>query len=167
MCGYSNLLHNAEGKISNGDLCILNSVLVIRLQLHFSKTQNALNITSLAQFMPTQFFFFMSQQPLLGQDLLIIEVSRSHSDTPHSVGIFCTSDRPDAETSTWLHTTLTTDRHPCLRPDSNPQSHQARGHLDRLYIHLQAEDSLMKNYTVCHLHSLGDTKERHEAVTKG
>ena len=28
----------------------------------------------------------MAQQPLLGQGLLIIEASRSHSDTPHSVG---------------------------------------------------------------------------------
>ena len=29
-----------------------------------------------------------------------VEVSRSHSDTPHSVGLLCTSDRPVAETST-------------------------------------------------------------------
>jgi hypothetical protein len=28
------------------------------------------------------------------------EVSRSHSDTPHSVGLLWTSDRIDAETST-------------------------------------------------------------------
>jgi len=33
----------------------------------------------------------------------------------------------DAETSTWQHTTLTTDRYPCPRYDSNPQSQQARG----------------------------------------
>jgi len=31
--------------------------------------------------------------------------SRSHSDTPHSVGLLWTSDKPDAETSTWQHTT--------------------------------------------------------------
>jgi hypothetical protein len=30
----------------------------------------------------------MAQQPLVGQGLLIIEASRSHSDTPHSVGLF-------------------------------------------------------------------------------
>jgi hypothetical protein len=29
------------------------------------------------------FFFSMAQQPLVGQGLLIIEASRSHSDTPH------------------------------------------------------------------------------------
>ena len=35
---------------------------------------------------------------------------RSHSDTTHSVGHPCTSNQPDAETSTWQHTTLTRDR---------------------------------------------------------
>jgi hypothetical protein len=34
--------------------------------------------------------------------------SRSHSDTPHSVGLLWTSDQPVAETSTWQHTTNTT-----------------------------------------------------------
>jgi hypothetical protein len=29
--------------------------------------------------------------------------------------------------STWRHTILTTDRHPCPLPDSNPQSQQAKG----------------------------------------
>ena len=30
---------------------------------------------------------------------LLYEASRSHSDTPHSVGILWTSDQPDTETS--------------------------------------------------------------------
>jgi len=34
------------------------------------------------------------------------------------------SDQPDAETSTWQHTTSTTYRHPCLKRNSNPQSQQ-------------------------------------------
>jgi hypothetical protein len=42
----------------------------------------------------------MARQPLLGLGLLIIEASRSYSDTPHSVGLLWTSDQPDAETST-------------------------------------------------------------------
>jgi hypothetical protein len=42
----------------------------------------------------------MTEQPLLGQDLLIVEASRSHSDTPHSVGLLWASDQPDADTST-------------------------------------------------------------------
>jgi len=47
--------------------------------------------------------------------------------TPHSVGLLWMSDCPDAETSTWQHTTLTTDRHPRPWQDSNPQSQQALG----------------------------------------
>jgi len=35
----------------------------------------------------------------VGQGLLIIEASRPHTDTPHSVGLLWTSDRPDVETS--------------------------------------------------------------------
>jgi hypothetical protein len=66
----------------------------------------------------------MAQQPLVGQGLFIIEVLRSHSGIWHSVGLLWTSDQPDEETSTWQHTTLTTDRHPCPRQDSNPQSQQ-------------------------------------------
>ena len=42
----------------------------------------------------------MVQQPPAAQGLLIIEASRSHSDTPQSVGLLWTSDQPDAETST-------------------------------------------------------------------
>jgi len=42
----------------------------------------------------------MTQQPLVGQGLLIVEASRSHSDTPHSVGLLWTSDQPYTETST-------------------------------------------------------------------
>ena len=42
----------------------------------------------------------MGQQPPVGQDVLIIEALRTHSDTPHSVGLFWTSDQPDAETFT-------------------------------------------------------------------
>jgi hypothetical protein len=36
----------------------------------------------------------------VGQGLLIIEASQSHSDTPHSVGVLWRSDRPNSETST-------------------------------------------------------------------
>jgi hypothetical protein len=42
----------------------------------------------------------MAQQASVGQGLLITEVSRSHSDTPQSVGLPWTSDQPDAMTST-------------------------------------------------------------------
>jgi len=55
----------------------------------------------------------MAQQPLVGQGFLIIEASRSHSDTPQSVGLLWTSDGLESETSTWQHKTFTTDRHLC------------------------------------------------------
>jgi hypothetical protein len=42
----------------------------------------------------------MAQQPPVGQGLPTVEASRSHSDTPHSVGLLWTRDRPVAETST-------------------------------------------------------------------
>jgi hypothetical protein len=49
----------------------------------------------------------------------------THSDAPQSVGFLWTSGRLVAETSTWQHTTLTTDRHPRPRWDSNPHSQQS------------------------------------------
>jgi len=73
------------------------------------------------------FLFTMVQQPPVGQGLLIIEDSRSHSDTPQSVGLLWTSGQPDAETSTWEHTTLKKHRLPCPRRYSNPRSQQASG----------------------------------------
>jgi len=51
----------------------------------------------------------------------------THNDAPQSVGLLWTSDQSVAETSTWQHTTLTTDKHPCPRWDSNSQSQQASG----------------------------------------
>jgi len=69
----------------------------------------------------------MAQQPPVSQVLLFVETSLSHSDTPYSVGLPWTSDRSVAENYTWQHTTLTRDRHPCLRRDSTPQSQEVRG----------------------------------------
>ena len=71
-------------------------------------------------------FFFVVLRPKAGPGLLIHEVSRSHSDSQQSVGLVCTRDQTDAETSTWQHTTLTTHRHQISRRDSKPQSHQTR-----------------------------------------
>ena len=51
----------------------------------------------------------------------------THSDAPHSVGLLWTSDQLLAETSTWQHTTITTNRHPRPRWDSNTRSQQASG----------------------------------------
>jgi hypothetical protein len=71
----------------------------------------------------------MARQPPVGQDHLVIEVSRSQSDSPQSVGLLWTSDQPDSETSTWQHITLTRNRHPDIRRDSNPQFQTASGRI--------------------------------------
>jgi hypothetical protein len=73
------------------------------------------------------YFFTTSQQPPVGQGFFTVEDSWSHSDTPHLVGLLRTSDQTDAGTSTWQHTTVTRDTHPCPPRDSNPQSQQASG----------------------------------------
>jgi len=63
----------------------------------------------------------MALRPNEGHGLLILEVSRSHTDAPQSVGLLWTSDQVVAETSTCQHTTLTADKHPYPRWDSNPR----------------------------------------------
>jgi len=70
---------------------------------------------------------FYGSIALVGSGLLIIEASRSHSDTPHSVELLWMRDRPVAEPFTRQHSTLTSERHPCLRRNSNPQFQQASG----------------------------------------
>jgi len=84
------------------------------------------------------FFPPVSLRPNVGQDLLILEVSRSHTTTHHSRQdssgrVIDPSQRllPDSTQH------LTTDRHLCPWLDSNPHSQQAdpcltpRGHWDR------------------------------------
>jgi hypothetical protein len=74
-----------------------------------------------------KYISFHGWTALVGLGLPIVEVSRSHSDTSQSVGLLWTRDRPVAETSTWQSTTLTRDRYPCSRRNSNQQSQEARG----------------------------------------
>ena len=54
-------------------------------------------------------------------------LDHTHNDPPQSVRLLWTSDQSVAETSTWQHTTITTDKHPCPGWDSNPQSQQTSG----------------------------------------
>jgi len=70
----------------------------------------------------------MAQQSLLGQGLLIAEVSRSHSGTPHSVGLLWMSDKPD------LTTHNTHKRHTSISPKGFelPIPRSERPHTDAL-----------------------------------
>jgi hypothetical protein len=51
----------------------------------------------------------------------------THDDAAQSVGLLWTSDKLVVETSTWQHTTITTEKYPCPQWDSNPRSQQASG----------------------------------------
>ena len=84
------------------------------------------------------FIFPVALRPKAGHGLLILEVFRSHNDAAQSVELLWTSNQLVAQTSTRQHTTLTTDKHPCPRRDSNPRSQKAaelrlrpHGHRDR------------------------------------
>ena len=71
---------------------------------------------------PAHFSFYWHYNPLAGFSLLILKVSRSHTMTQHSRQdssgrVISPSQRPLPD----KHTTLTTDRHPCPRRDSNLQ----------------------------------------------
>jgi hypothetical protein len=54
-------------------------------------------------------------------DLIILADTHTHTPTTHhtQVELLWTSDQLVAETSSWQHTTLTTDRHPCPQGVSN------------------------------------------------
>jgi hypothetical protein len=79
----------------------------------------------------------MTQQPPVGKGLLIIENTRSHSDTSQSVGLLWTSDQPDTE---FYLKTLTRNRlhfsggirtrNPSKRAAADPRL-RPRGYWDR------------------------------------
>ena len=84
----------------------------------------------------TIFFFYRRYNPLwvcILQPTSWLQPPRvrgfliTNNDTPQSVGLLWTSDQSVAGISTLQHTTLTTDKHPCPRWDSNPRSQQASG----------------------------------------
>jgi len=72
-----------------------------------------------------------------GLGLHITEVSRSHSNTPHSVGLLWASNQPITETSTWQHSQQTGIHAPGriqthnpstqVTTDSQPRPHGATG----------------------------------------
>ena len=85
----------------------------------------------------------MAQQPLVGQDLLIIEASRSHSDTLRLAGLIWMSDQSEAEpladNTRHSHQTDIHDpggirtRNPSKRTAADPRL-RSRGHQDRVEI---------------------------------
>jgi len=102
-----------------------------------SKLFIVLKIISLVCILFVFVCLFLAGQPPVGQGLLI----HTH-DTPQSVGLLWTSDQLVAETSTWQHTTLTTNIHaPCGIRTHNLSRRAAvdlrlrpRGHWDRHFV---------------------------------
>ena len=85
-------------------------------------------------------FLFLFRQPLVGQGLLSIEASRSHSHshTPHSAGIHSTSDQPDAQHSQERDVHAPggiRTRNPSKGAAADPRFRQ-RGHWDRNPYHI-------------------------------
>jgi len=93
-----------------------------------------------------------------GSTAITLDVLRSHSDTPHSVGNLRPSDQPITKNSNWQHTTLTRDRHPCpcgirtynpnKRAATNPRL-RLRGHWDRLLIKYTYMGSYRLDTRIC------------------
>jgi len=83
----------------------------------------------------------VARHPLLGRGLLIIEASRSHLVTPHTVGLLSMNDQLVTETFAWWHTILNIDiyvpaggwgvrsHNPSIRATANPRL-WSRGHLE-------------------------------------
>jgi len=88
--------------------------------------------------------------PQWGLGLPTVEVSRSNTDTPHSVGLLRTSDRTVArDLYLTKHPALTRERYPCPQRSSNPQSQQAR---DRRLIRLRVHDGQDRQWHGLHLY---------------
>ena len=75
--------------------------------------------------------FIVARQPPVGHGLLFLEVSRSHSDTSHSVGLLWASDQPVAETTHNTHK-IQTSMHRAKFEPATPASERPQTHtLDR------------------------------------
>jgi hypothetical protein len=94
----------------------------------------------------------MAPHPPVGQGLLTVEASRSHSDTPHSGNTPLDEGSARPRTSTWQHTTLTTDihapagirtRNPNKRAAADPRL-RTRSHWDRLIVYTLVESFIHK-----------------------
>jgi len=86
-------------------------------------------------------FFHGKTVSTVGQGLLIIEASRSHSDTPLSVELLWTRDQPDVETYNSLTSGIRT-HNPSIRTAEDPCR---RRHLDRNSVKCSSFN-LMKYY---------------------
>jgi hypothetical protein len=107
-------------------------------------------------------FIFCCSSTLFQVMAYLYGTSRSHSHTPHSVGLLWASDQSDAETCTWQHTSLRRYIYLCP-PDGirtqNPSKRAAtdphlrrRGHWDRHIESYFKQYLRLTNVTMTHGH---------------
>jgi len=130
-----------SGDISPGHIwttLYVHSVVYIAIRVGFGPVQSSRYEDKTAINKKHWGFFSLSRRPDAFQGLLIHKVSRSHSDTPQSVGLLWTSDRLVSETSTWQHSQQTDinapggirTRNPSIRAPADPRLRPC-GHCDR------------------------------------
>ena len=78
-----------------------------------SRIQAGILVANYTKSPPSFFFLPWRNSPLWAKSSSLSSFPWSHSDIPQSVGLLWTNDQFVAETSTWQHTTLITERHPC------------------------------------------------------
>ena len=99
-------------------------------------------------------FLSMAQQTPVGQDILIVEPLRSHSNTSHSVGLLWKSDQPEAETTHNTHKRKTSmppaGFEPAIpaRAAADPRL-RPRGYWDRHNLYISYQNSTTKTKMVC------------------
>ena len=99
-----NLLVNKKFSPVLPSAFLLLSVLLTSTAHLYSRVKRSVERS--AQVMAYRAFFFHDSTALVDLDLLIVEVSRSHSDPTHSVRLLWTNDRSVAETSAWQFSRL-------------------------------------------------------------
>jgi hypothetical protein len=90
------------------DVCVLadlRSTLQVIIGVSSDRTAGSTSSDTSVLMMQSRFIersnsFFTAQHSLVDKHLLVTEASRSHSDTPHSVGLLWTSDQYVAKTTT-------------------------------------------------------------------
>jgi hypothetical protein len=89
---------NRRAEVQNGPVTTLSRSFDLHVPDLSAWTDDRMHGSS--QTMVCLLYFFVAKKPRVGRALLIIVVSRSHLDTPHSVGLLLTNDQSDAETPT-------------------------------------------------------------------
>ena len=132
---YSQILENLQNKVTslfiivffrnaqwNLHLRFLQSTFSMIIYIYVFTSPVNISLRTVLSFL--EFFFLRLDSPIRAwassfrRGFMVTQIL----DTPQSVGLLWTRDQLVAETSTWQHTTLTRDRHPCPRWNSNPRS---------------------------------------------